>query len=252
MNNYTQKRDDLNPPQIHNDPHSAHKSAIWNLAVNLVFENSADFNGYAAAVAHEHILNNIDIDKAQKAIESHYTNEQKAGARGVSPALYIICVRVAKILSYKGCNLSADIFASIQDMIFANLESLDNKAGRSPLSSNQAVFHGSYKKLCALIDDEKDMMFDKNNPDKMLEHIAIFTSQLLTVQANEFAQRLTTIIFVIMYARSLGFNLQHDFSDRHNSVATLMKNLEDHSEQTQRQSFLHIYRFLATVLGNIK
>ena len=252
MNKFTQYTHDFNSYQILTEPHSAQNKAIWSLAVNLVFENSADFNGYAAAVAHEHILNNIDIDKAQRAIESHYTSERNMNVNKESSALNIICMRAVHILSYKAFTLSPALFANIQNILFENIEYKGSNSIEDSFhkSNHQYVFIGTHKidkRLCSLIDSEKAFVFDKCSPNQCLEHLALFACDLLSIKTHDFAHRLASLIFVIQYARTFGFNLQHHVSDTNNSLNTIMHKPNALSDKRAEQNLLPIYRFLSTL-----
>lgn len=104
------------------EPSKAEKSAAWQAAIGLQDVDGLKVSNYLLETAKEHIEGNIDIQAAQRRIESYYeaSEVRNRTERGTQEA-DIVASRIAEILGEKTFQFSPVELQNIHKRLFAGV-----------------------------------------------------------------------------------------------------------------------------------
>lgn len=101
------------------EPNQIEKSEAWQTAIGLQAVDGLQISAYLLDTAKEHIEGKIDIDEAQKRIQSYYEEyNDRIEAENETKEADIVSSRIAKLLSEKTFQFSPAEWLSIHRRLF--------------------------------------------------------------------------------------------------------------------------------------
>jgi len=165
-----------------------------------------------------YIKGEITLDELDNIINSYY--EKKIDNEEREEEADKIAIRIAKIISEDSFTFTVGQLLSIHRTLFVDiLESAGkvrdyNFTKKEWVLEGDSVIYGDYRELEVTLqyDFEQEKMFRYKNLsiDQIIEHLAIFISNLWQIHVFEEGNTRTTAVFFIKYLRSLGFDVTND------------------------------------------
>lgn len=175
-------------------------------------------SSYFKSETERYIRGEITLEELEEIISSYYKNKPEEADR--TEEADVIAVRIAKILSDDSFSFTVGQLMSIHKQLF---EGIYSHAGRFRtynfikkewVLDGASVWYGDYRELEATLqydfNVEKKYYYGGLSMDDILDHLAIFISNLWQIHAFEEGNTRTTAVFVIKYIRSLGFDVNND------------------------------------------
>lgn len=175
-------------------------------------------SSYFKSETERYIRGEITLEELEEIISSYYKNKPEEADR--TEEADVIAVRIAKILSDDSFSFTVGQLMSIHKQLF---EGIYSHAGRFRtynfikkewVLDGASVWYGDYRELEATLQYdfsvEKKYYYGGLSMDDILDHLAIFISNLWQIHAFEEGNTRTTAVFVIKYMRSLGFDVTND------------------------------------------
>lgn len=210
---------------IQGEPKQKEKSLIWKTAIGLQDVDHLSTSEYLLQTAKEHIEGKIDIDSVQTRIDSYYeTRTDRKPEENDTEEADKVSARIAKILGEKAFQFSPTELISIHRRLFEGILPYAGRIRNYNISKKEWILNGdtviysSYNNIYETLEydfkTEKSFSYQDLSLDKILEHIAEFTSNIWQIHPFGEGNTRTTAIFIIKYLNTLGFNIGNEvFAD---------------------------------------
>ena len=213
--------------------------------------------------AERYINGEITLDDLDELIDSYYKNNpEQANDRRVEADK--VSVKIGNILSENSFTFTVGQLCTIHERLFEGVLKHPGELRTYNFTKNEwvldgaSVTYGDYRELSATLrfDFEQEKNFDYKglSIDDVINHLAIFVSNLWQIHAFEEGNTRTTAVFFIKYLRTLGFNVNNDLFAEHSQYfrnALVRANYTNIMEGIfEDRSFL--IKFLRTLLLNEK
>lgn len=175
-------------------------------------------SSYFKSETERYIRGEITLEELEEIISSYYKNKPEEADR--TEEADVIAVRIAKILSDDSFSFTVGQLMSIHKQLFGGIYShagrfrTYNFIKKEWVLDGASVWYGDYRELEATLqydfNVEKKYYYGGLSMDDILDHLAIFISNLWQIHAFEEGNTRTTAVFVIKYMRSLGFDVTND------------------------------------------
>lgn len=175
-------------------------------------------SSYFLSESERYIRGDISLAELEKIISSYYKNKPNEEDR--SEEADVIAIRIAKLLSDDSFSFTVGQLISIHKQLFADIYPHAGKIRtynfikKEWVLDGASVWYGDYRELEATLqydfDVEKRFYYGGLSMDEIIDHLAIFISNLWQIHAFEEGNTRTTAVFVIKYLRSLGFDATND------------------------------------------
>ena len=203
------------------EPHKQERAYNWRTAIGLQAVDGLQVSDYLRQTAKRNIDGEITIDEAQELIRSYYqskTNrepddDEKQEADKVSG-------NISRILSRQTLDFTANGFVALHRRIFEGVFKHAGQIRKYDITKKEWVLRGdtvnylNYEDLWRALDfdinQEKGFNYKGLSSDEMVAHIAKFTSGLWQIHPFGEGNTRTTAVFVILYLRSIGFDVNND------------------------------------------
>lgn len=138
------------------EPDQAEKSGAWQTAIGLQAVDGLKTSDYLLDTAKEHIEGKIDIDEAQKRIQSYYEKrENRAAAERDTKEADIVSARIAEILGEKTFQFSPAEWFTIHRRLFEEVLTHAGQARKYNITKNEwvlnvaplSMLHGTVSKI---------------------------------------------------------------------------------------------------------
>ena len=224
----------MKEPNIHNnqlldfeeytrvsEPHKRERAYAWRTAIGLQAVDGLQVSDYLKQTARRNIEGEITIDEARELIKSYYqskTNrepddDEKQEADKVSG-------NISRILSRQTLDFTANGFVALHRRVFEGVFKYAGQIRKYDITKKEWVLRGdtvnylNYEDLWRALDfdinQEKGFNYKGLSSDEMVVHIAKFTSNLWQIHPFGEGNTRTTAVFVILYLRSIGFDVNND------------------------------------------
>ena len=175
-------------------------------------------SAYFLSESERYIKGEISLDELEEIVSSYYKNKPNEEER--TKEADTIAQRIAKILSDDFFSFTVGQLVSIHKQLFDGIFSHAGKLRtynfykKEWVLDGASVTYGDYRDLEAVL--EFDLSLEKRfryiglSKEEVVEHLAIFISNLWQIHAFEEGNTRTTAVFIIKYLRSLGFDVTND------------------------------------------
>ena len=165
-----------------------------------------------------YIKGEISLDDLGNIIASYYKNKKDNEER--TEEADKVSSRIAKIISENSFTFTVGQLLTIHKILFDGLLSHPgelrkyNFSKKERVLDGESVTYGDYRELEATLrydfEQEKKFSYKGLNRDEIIEHLAIFVSNLWQIHPFEEGNTRTVAVFFIKYLRSLGFDVTND------------------------------------------
>ena len=203
------------------EPHKREKAYAWRTAIGLQAVDGLQVSDYLKQTARRNIEGEITIDEARELIKSYYQSktsrepddEERQEADKVSG-------NISRILSRQTLDFTANGFVALHRRIFEGVFKHAGEIRKYDITKKEWVLRGdtvnylNYEDLWRALDfdinEEKRFNYKGLSSDEIVAHIAKFTSGLWQIHPFGEGNTRTTAVFVILYLRSIGFDVNND------------------------------------------
>ena len=196
---------------------------IMETGIGLQDVDNLKNSSYFINESERYIKGEISLLELENIISSYYKSKPQEEER--SEEADKIAVRIAKILSDDSFTFTVGQLISIHKQLFDDVFSHAGKIRtynfikKEWVLDGASVWYGDYRELESTLqydfDVERRFDYSRLSMDEMIEHLAIFISNLWQIHAFEEGNTRTTAVFVIKYLRSLGFDVTNDTFAKH-------------------------------------
>ena len=166
----------------------------------------------------KYVKGEITLDELEEVITSYYKNKPEEKER--TEEADIVSARIAKLISDDSFTFTVGQFVSIHKQLFEGVFAHAGKLRTYNFTKKEWVLDGAsvlysdYRLIETTLqyDFEAERKFDYSHlsKDELVDHLAIFISNLWQIHAFEEGNTRTTAVFVIKYLRSLGYDVTND------------------------------------------
>ena len=196
---------------------------IMETGIGLQNVDNLKNSSYFINESERYIKGEISLLELENIISSYYKSKPQEEER--SEEADKIAIRIAKILSDDSFTFTVGQLISIHKQLFEDVFPHAGKIRtynfikKEWVLDGASVWYGDYRELESTLqydfDVERRFDYSKLSMDEMIEHLAIFISNLWQIHAFEEGNTRTTAVFVIKYLRSLGFDVTNDTFAKH-------------------------------------
>ena len=187
-------------------------------AIGLQDVDGLKNSSYFLSQADRYVKGEISLEELDKIVSSYYENKPKDDERTIEAD--IVSNRIAQIISDDSFTFTVGQLVSLHKRLF---EGVFDHAGklrdfnfikREWALDGRSVIYGDYHDLASTLEYdfeiERNFKYDGLSQDKIIEHLAIFISNLWQIHAFQEGNTRTTAVFFIKYLRTLGFDVTND------------------------------------------
>ena len=206
---------------IQGEPKQKEKSLIWKTAIGLQDVDHLCPSEYLLQTAKDHIEGKIDIDSVQTRINSYYETCIDRTTEEADK----VSARIVKILGEKAFEFSPIELIMIHKRLFEGILPHAGKIRNYNISKKEwilnedTVIYSSYNNIYEILEydfkTEKSFSYKDLSLDKIIEHIAEFTSNIWQIHPFGEGNTRTTAIFMIKYLNTLGFKVGNEVFANH-------------------------------------
>ena len=203
------------------EPDQKDKAYAWSTAIGLQAVDGLSTSEYLQQTAKRNIEGEITIDEARELIKQYYT--KKTAHDSVDADVEEadrVSANIAKLLSSNTLAFSVFGFTQIHRNIFDGVFKFAGKIRDYDITKKEWILHGDtvmymYAQDLRLaleydIEQERQFSYGGLSSDEIIKHISKFTAGLWQIHAFGEGNTRTTAVFVILYLRSLGFDVNND------------------------------------------
>ena len=177
-------------------------------------KNSSYFSNESA----RYIKGEISLDELDRIISSYY--KSKPDVENRSEEADKVSIRIAKLISEDSFTLTVGQFLSIHRYLFKDILNSPgelrtyNFVKKEWILDGESVTYGDYRELEMILqydfEQERKYRYNGLSKDEIIDHLAIFVSNLWQIHAFEEGNTRAVAVFFIKYLRSLGFDVTND------------------------------------------
>lgn len=191
---------------------------IINTGSGLQDVDGISNSSYFINQSQRYIKGEISLDEFDKIISSYYKEKPKTEKR--NDEADIVSIRIAKLISEDSFTFTVGQLLTIHKYLFNGLIKNSGKLRSYNFTKSEwildgeSVTYGDYKNLKDTLQYdfglEKEFSYKNLSTDEIIEHLAIFISNLWQIHVFEEGNTRTTAVFIIKYLRQLGFDVTND------------------------------------------
>lgn len=208
------------------EPEKKDKAYAWSTAIGLQAVDGLKTSEYLQQTARRNIEGDITIDQAQELIRNYYvTKTSHDKDDGDVEEADRVSANIAKLLAANTCTFSVFGYTQVHRNIFDGVFKFAGKIRDYDISKKEWVLHGDtvqymYARDLRLaleydLEQERQFNYGAISTDEIISHISRFTANLWQIHAFGEGNTRTTAVFVILYLRSLGFNVDNNIFAKH-------------------------------------
>lgn len=168
--------------------------------------------------ANRYINGEISLDELDNIVSAYYANKSSIGDR--TDEADKISVRIAKLISENSFTFTVGQLLTIHKILFNGILKHPGEMRKYNFSKKEwvldgaSVVYGDYRELERTLqfdfELEKKFNYKDLSIDEIIEHLAIFISNLWQIHIFEEGNTRTVTVFFIKYLKSLGFDTTND------------------------------------------
>ena len=206
------------------EPKQKEKTEAWQTAIGLQAVDGLQTSEYLLSTAKEHIEGKIDIDEAQKRIQTYY-EEREGHVEPETKEADVVSARIAKLLGEKTFRFSPAEWLGIHGRLF---EGIYDHAGRVRtynitkkewILKGATVVYAPWNNIKDIMDydfaTEKQFSYEGLTPTEVVRHLAKFTSDIWQIHPFCEGNTRATAVFMIQYLKTLGFDVNNDVFEKY-------------------------------------
>ena len=208
------------------EPDKREKAYAWSTAIGLQAVDGLQTSEYLLQTAQRHIEGEISIEEVRDHVKTYYQSktlresddDDKQEADKVS-------ANITKVLSSKTLNFSTSGYISVHRRVFEGVFKHAGTLRKYDITKREWVLDGdtvnylNWEDLRRAIDydieQEKSFSYKGLSSDEMISHISKFVSGLWQIHAFCEGNTRTTAVFIILYLRSIGFQVNNELFANH-------------------------------------
>lgn len=208
------------------EPEQVEKSEAWQTAIGLQAVDGLKTSAYLLDTAKEHIEGKINIDEAQKRIQSYYEEcSNRIDEENETKEADIVSTRIAKLLGEKTFQFSPAEWISIHRRLF---EGVFEHAGqirtynitkKEWVLKGDTVIYSSWNSIRETLDYdfnvEKHFSYEGLSLAEAVKHFAKFVSDIWQIHPFCEGNTRATAVFIIKYMKTFGFEVNNDAFEKH-------------------------------------
>lgn len=203
------------------EPERVEKGEAWKAAIGLQAVDGLRPSEYLLETAKEHIEGKIDINHAQKRIQSYYEErKERQEIEADTREADIVSSRIAELLGEKTFQFSPAEWQEIHKRLFrgvfdhAGQIRTYNITKKERALKGETVLYASYNSIRAVMDydfnREKEFSYEGLSVREAVHHIAKFTSDIWQIHPFGEGNTRATAVFVIKYLKTFGFHVSNE------------------------------------------
>ncbi len=208
------------------EPSRVEKSEAWQTAIGLQAVDGLQTSAYLLDTAKAHIEGEINIDEAQKRIESYYEERgDRLDKEDQTKEADIVSARIAKLLSERTFRFSPAEWISIHRRLFEGVFPHAGQIRDYNLTKKEWVLRGdtvtytSWSIIKETMDYdfgvEKQFSYEGLSMDAIIKHFAKFTSDIWQIHPFCEGNTRATAVFMIKYMKTLGLDVDNAPFEKH-------------------------------------
>ena len=208
------------------EPGQVEKSEAWQTAIGLQAVDGLKTSDYLLDTAKEHIEGKINIEQAQKRIQSYYEErEERMEVEAETREADIVSTRIAKLLGEKTFQFSPAEWLMIHRRLFEGVFPFAGQIRTYNITKKEWVLKGdtviyaSYDSIRAILDydfnTEKQFSYEGLELREVVAHLAKFASDIWQIHPFCEGNTRATAVFLIKYMKTFGFEVNNDVFERY-------------------------------------
>ena len=216
------EKDPFENYSIETEPEKAKKSYAWNTAIGLQAVDGLKVSDYLVETATKNIEGEITLEQARSMIDSYYAEKSQRAIddNDRTEEADKVSSRISELISEPAFSLSVNEYVSIHRKLFYGIYDHAGKVRDYNITKKEWVLDGAtviYGTVSELestleydISKEKAFSYKGLLPEEMINHLAIFISNLWQIHAFAEGNTRTTAVFLIKYLQVLGYDVTND------------------------------------------
>ncbi len=203
------------------EPEQIEKSVAWQTAIGLQAVDGLKTSAYLLDTAKEHIEGRINIEEAQKRIQSYYEeSNDRTKVENDTMEADVVSARITQLLGEKAFQFSPAEWLSVHrrlfEGVFAHAGQLRtyNITKKEWVLRGNTVIYASWNSIKETLDydfgTEKQFSYKGLSMAESVKHLAKFTSDIWQIHPFCEGNTRATAVFMIKYLRTLGYTVNND------------------------------------------
>lgn len=203
------------------EPGKIEKSEAWQTAIGLQAVDGLKTSEYLLDTAKEHIEGKINIDEAQKRIQSYYEQRiDRIETENETMEADIVSSRIAKLLGEKTFQFSPAEWLNIHRRLFEGVFDYAGQIRKYNITKKEWVLKGdtviyaAWNSIKDTLDydfaTEKQFSYEGLSVDASVKHLAKFASDIWQIHPFCEGNTRATAVFMIKYMKTFGFRVNND------------------------------------------
>ncbi len=222
MKDESMEKDPFENYSIETEPEKAKKSYAWNTAIGLQAVDGLKVSDYLVETAIKNIEGEITLEQARSMIDSYYAEKSQRAIddNDRTEEADKVSSRISELISEPAFSLSVNEYVSIHRKLFYGIYDHAGKVRDYNITKKEwvldgaTVIHGTASELESTLEydisKEKAFSYKGLLPEEMINHLAIFISNLWQIHAFAEGNTRTTAVFLIKYLQVLGYDVTND------------------------------------------
>ena len=216
------EKDPFENYSIETEPEKAKKSYAWSTAIGLQAVDGLKVSDYLVETAIKNIEGEITLEQARSMIDSYYAEKSQRAIddNDRTEEADKVSSRISELISEPAFSLSVNEYVSIHRKLFYGIYDHAGKVRDYNITKKEwaldgaTVIYGTASELESTLEydisKEKAFSYKGLLPEEMINHLAIFISNLWQIHAFAEGNTRTTAVFLIKYLQVLGYDVTND------------------------------------------
>jgi len=203
------------------EPEQKERAYAWSTAIGLQAVDGLTTSEFLRQTARRNIEGEISIDEVQELINNYYVTKNAHNKDNAdNEEADRVAANIAKLLSTNTLAFSVFGYIQIHRNIFDGVFKFAGKIRDYDITKKEWILHGDtvmymYARDLRMaleydIEQERQFNYGGLSTDEIIKHVSKFTAGLWQIHAFGEGNTRTTAVFIILYLRSLGFNVNSD------------------------------------------
>ena len=208
------------------EPSQREAAYAWSTAIGLQAVDGLKTSDYLNDLARRNIDGEITIDEVDKLLDSYYQSKTQCDADDDDKEEADRASKnIKRILSTVTLDFSTNGLISLHRRIFDGVFKHAGELRKYDITKKEWVLEGdtvrylNWEDLRRALDydiqQERVFVYKGKSRDEVISHLTRFVSGLWQIHAFREGNTRTTAVFIILYLRSIGFNVENDLFARH-------------------------------------
>lgn len=208
------------------EPAQRERADAWRVAIGLQAVDGLTTSEYLHETARRNIEGEITIDEARELVKQYYITKTDHEADDADKEeADRVSTNIVKVLSSPTFDFTTGGYQSVHRRVFEGVMKHAGEFRTYDITKKEWVLEGdtvrylNWEDLRRAIDydleQERNFSYKGLSSDVIVTHVSKFTSGLWQIHAFGEGNTRTTAVFVILYLRSIGFDVENDLFAKH-------------------------------------